>query len=78
MAALVKALLQPVAIVWLGLLGLCAWQIYRCHYRWAVVPGALFLFVFITGSSPKVQQKTDLPAQEDKVSINKRAINDDG
>ena len=52
MAALVKALLQPVAIVWLGLLGLCAWQIYRRHYRWAAVPGALFFFIFITGSSP--------------------------
>ena len=52
MAALIKALLQPVAIVWLGLLALCVWQIYKRHYRWAAVPGALFLFVFITGSSP--------------------------
>jgi len=52
MAALIKALLQPVAIVWLGLLALCVWQIYKSHYRWAAVPGALFLFVFITGSSP--------------------------
>ena len=52
MAALIKALLQPVAIVWLGLLALCVWQIYKRHYRWAAVPGSLFLFVFITGSSP--------------------------
>ena len=52
MAALIKALLQPVAIVWLGLLVLCVWQIYKRHYRLAAVPGALFLFVFITGSSP--------------------------
>ena len=28
------------------------WQIYKRHYRWAAVPGSLFLFVFITGSSP--------------------------
>ena len=52
MAALIKALLQPIAIVWLGLLALCAWQIYKRHYRWAAVPGALFLFIFIAGSSP--------------------------
>ena len=45
MAALIKALLQPVAIVWLGLLALCVWQIYKRHYRWAAMPGALFLLV---------------------------------
>ena len=42
MATLIKALLQPVAIVWLGLLALCVWQIYKRHYRWAACPAPCF------------------------------------
>ncbi len=52
MAALAKALLQPVAIVWLVLLGSCGWFIYKRKYRLAALQGGVALALFILGSSP--------------------------
>ncbi len=52
MAALAKALLQPVALVWLVLLGACGWFIYKRQYRLAALPGALALALIILGRSP--------------------------
>ncbi|MBC8326592.1 MAG: YdcF family protein [Verrucomicrobia subdivision 3 bacterium] len=52
MAALAKALLQPVALLWLTLLGLAGWFIYKRKYRLAAMQGGLALALFFVGSSP--------------------------
>ena len=52
MAALAKALLQPVALLWLALLGSAGWFIYKRKYRMAALQGGLALVLFILGSSP--------------------------
>ena len=52
MAALAKALLQPLALLWLALLGSCGWFIYKRQYRWAAMQGGLALALFVLGSSP--------------------------
>jgi uncharacterized SAM-binding protein YcdF (DUF218 family) len=52
MAALAKALLQPVALVWLALLGSAGWFIYKRKYRLAALQGGLALALFFVGSSP--------------------------
>ncbi|HIL25746.1 MAG TPA: YdcF family protein [Verrucomicrobia bacterium] len=52
MAALAKALLQPVVLLWLALLGSAGWFIYKRKYRLAALQGGLALALFILGSSP--------------------------
>ncbi|SVD00302.1 uncharacterized protein METZ01_LOCUS353156 [marine metagenome] len=51
MADLVKQLLQPVAIIWIILILMCAWQIYKRQHRWAAINGGMFLFLFLFGST---------------------------
>ena len=51
MAVLVKQLLHPVAIIWLILIVMCAWQIYKRQYRWAAINGGMVLFLFLFGST---------------------------
>ena len=52
MAALAKALLQPMALLWLALLGSAGWFIYKRKYRMAALQGGLALVLFLLGSSP--------------------------
>jgi uncharacterized SAM-binding protein YcdF (DUF218 family) len=52
MANLVKQLLQPVAIVWLILIVMCVWQIYRHQYRWASINGLMVFGLFLFGCTP--------------------------
>jgi len=52
MAALAKALLQPVALLWLALLGSAGWFIYKRKYRLAAMQGGMALALFFVGSSP--------------------------
>jgi uncharacterized SAM-binding protein YcdF (DUF218 family) len=52
MAGLVKQLLQPVTIIWVVLVGVMVWQLVKKEYRWALINGALVLFMFIFGSTP--------------------------
>ena len=51
MAYLVKQLLHPVAIIWLILIVMCGWQIYKRQYRWAAINGGMVLFLFLFGST---------------------------
>ena len=51
MADLVKQLLDPVAIIWLILILMCGWQIYRRQHRWAAINGGMVLFLFLFGSA---------------------------
>ena len=51
MADLVKQLLDPVAIIWLILIAMCAWQIYKRQHRWAAINGGMVLFLFLFGST---------------------------
>ena len=51
MADLVKQFLQPVAIIWMILIGMCVWQIYKRQYRWGAINGAMVLFLFIFGNT---------------------------
>ncbi len=46
MADLVKQLLQPVAIIWIILILMCVWQIYKRQHRWAAINGGMVLFLF--------------------------------
>jgi len=50
-ADLVKQLLDPVAIIWLILILMCGWQIYRRQHRWAAINGGMVLFLFLFGSA---------------------------
>ena len=52
MDGLVKQLLQPVAMVWLILIVICIWQIYRHQYRWALVNGLMIVALFLFGCTP--------------------------
>ena len=52
MANLVKQLLQPIAIVWLILIVMCVWQIYRHQYRWASINGLMVFGLFLFGCTP--------------------------
>ena len=52
MANLVKQLLQPIAIVWLILIVMCVWQIYRHQYRWASINGLMVCGLFLFGCTP--------------------------
>ena len=52
MAALAKALLQPVALLWLALLGSAGWFICKRKYRLAAMQGGMALVLFFVGSSP--------------------------
>ena len=51
MADLVKQLLHPVAIIWLILIAMCGWQIYKRQHRWAAINGGMVLFLFLFGST---------------------------
>ena len=51
MADLVKQLLHPVALIWLILIAMCAWQIYKRQHRWAAIDGGMVLFRFLFGST---------------------------
>jgi len=51
MAYLAKQLLQPVVIVWIALIAMCGWQIYRRQRRWAAINGALVFFLFLFGNT---------------------------
>ena len=51
MADLVKQLLHPVAIIWIILIAMCVWQIYRRQHRWAAINGGMVLFLFLFGST---------------------------
>ena len=51
MADLVKQLLNPVAIIWLILIAMCGWQIYKRQHRWAAINGGMVLFLFLFGST---------------------------
>ena len=51
MADLVKQILQPIAIVWIILIVICGWQVFRKQYRWAAINGAMVLFLFLFGST---------------------------
>ena len=51
MADLVKQLLHPVAIIWLILIAMCGWQIYKRQHRWAAINGAMVLFLFVFGNT---------------------------
>jgi len=48
----VKQLLQPVAMVWLILIVMCVWQIYRRQYRWACINALMIFSLFLFGSTP--------------------------
>ena len=52
MATIAKALLQPVAFLWLMLLGSCGWFLYKRKYRLAALQGGLALALFILGGTP--------------------------
>ena len=52
MANLVKQLLQPVAIVWLILIVVCIWQIYRRQHRSACINGLMVFGLFLFGCTP--------------------------
>jgi len=52
MVSFIKQLLQPVAIVWVVLVIMCGWQIYRRQFRWAYVNGLLVFGLFLFGSTP--------------------------
>ena len=52
MANLVKQLLQPVAVVWIALIIMCIWQIYRYQYRWAFLNGLIIFALFLFGCTP--------------------------
>ena len=56
MANLVKQLLDPVGIVWIFLIIICAIHIYKHQSRWAVVHGCMILFLFLTGATSLPQQ----------------------
>ncbi len=51
MADLVKQLLHPVAIIWIILIAMCGWQIYRRQHRWAAINGGMVMFLFLFGST---------------------------
>ena len=51
MADLAKQLLQPVALLWVALIAMGGWQVYRKQYRWAGINGAFVLILFILGST---------------------------
>ena len=51
MADLVKQLLHPVVIIWLILIAMCGWQIYKRQHRWAAINGGMVLFLFLFGST---------------------------
>ena len=52
MAHLMKQLLQPVAILWLVLLVLSAWQFYRRHFRAASISALLVFWLYFIGATP--------------------------
>ena len=52
MANLLKQLLQPVAMVWIILIVMCVWQVYRHQYRWAFINGLIIFGLFLFGSTP--------------------------
>ena len=51
MADLVKQLLQPIVIIWIILIAMCGWQIYKRQHRWAAINGGMVLFLFLFGST---------------------------
>ena len=51
MADLAKQLLQPVVMIWLVLIAMGGWQVYRKQYRTAAVNGAMRLLLFLFGST---------------------------
>ena len=51
MADLVKQFLHPVAIIWLILIAMCGWQLYKRQHRWAAINGGMVLFLFLFGST---------------------------
>lgn len=51
MADLAKQLLQPVVMIWLVLIAMGGWQVYRKQYRTAAVNGAMILLLFLFGST---------------------------
>ena len=55
MAHLVKQLLDPVGLVWIFLIIICALLIHKRQRKWAVVHGAMILFLFLTGGTPLPQ-----------------------
>lgn len=56
MAHLVKQLLDPVGIVWIFLIIICAIHIYKRENRWVVAHGCTILFLFLIGATPIPQQ----------------------
>ena len=81
MADLAKQLLQPVVMIWLVLIAMGGWQVYRKQYRWAGVNGAMVLFLFLFGSTtlpdwllgslekPYLNSKLDANATADAVVV---------
>ena len=52
MASFAKQLLQPVAMIWLVLICLMAWHLYRRKFRWAAIHGLMAFGLFLFGSTP--------------------------
>ena len=52
MAYLFKLLLNPVALVWLVLVGFCGWCIYRRRTKLAIGSGGMVVVLYILGASP--------------------------
>jgi uncharacterized SAM-binding protein YcdF (DUF218 family) len=52
MAYLVKQLLQPVVIVWIALIAMCGWQIYRHQRRVALISALLAFGLYLAGATP--------------------------
>jgi uncharacterized SAM-binding protein YcdF (DUF218 family) len=52
MAHFVKQLLQPVAMVWLVLILMMAWNLYRRKFWWAAIHGLMVFGLSLFGSTP--------------------------
>ena len=55
MAHIVKILLDPVGLVWICLIIICALHTYKSQTRWAIVHGCMILVLFLTGGTPLPQ-----------------------
>jgi len=81
MADLAKQLLQPVVMIWLVLIAMGGWQVYRKQCRTAAVNGAMILLLFLFGSTtlpgwllgtlekPYLNSKLDANATADAVVV---------
>ena len=55
MADLAKQLLNPVVIIWIILIGMCVWQIYKRQHRWAAINGGMVLFMFLFSNLVRIR-----------------------